>query len=192
MNSPQNQIPMLKTHLNERDAYRALFAFGGALSGLDPAQVSNIAAAIANARLFADESCENAKTEESGGCQGGGGGLMPKKRASIFERRCDWTLKASHRRTEWIPKLRAASRCRLSLKPQTFQAASVAKHLNLQRNVLRGFIGPARRSVDAKATQETVDAMYTITDANSWLGLGYTLERAVEALQRELEVEKTS
>jgi chromosome partitioning protein len=49
------QIPMLKTHLNERDAYRALFAFGGTLSGLDTAQVSNIPAAIMNARLFTDE-----------------------------------------------------------------------------------------------------------------------------------------
>jgi chromosome partitioning protein len=29
----ENQIPMLKTHLYERDAYRAIFAFGGALSG---------------------------------------------------------------------------------------------------------------------------------------------------------------
>src|ERR1700683_5365666 len=28
-----NQIPMLNTQLNERDAYRALFAFGGTLSG---------------------------------------------------------------------------------------------------------------------------------------------------------------
>ena len=46
---------MLKTDLNERDAYRALFAFGGTLAGLDPTQVSNIAAAIVNARLFARE-----------------------------------------------------------------------------------------------------------------------------------------
>jgi chromosome partitioning protein len=50
-----NQVPMLKTHLNERDAYRALFAFGGTLSGLDPSQVSNIPAAILNARLFTTE-----------------------------------------------------------------------------------------------------------------------------------------
>ena len=50
-----NQIPMLNAQLNERDAYRALFAFGGTLSGLDPAQVSNIAAALLNARLFTQE-----------------------------------------------------------------------------------------------------------------------------------------
>jgi chromosome partitioning protein len=50
-----NQVPMLKAQLNERDAYRALFAFGGTLAGLDPSQVSNIAAAIMNARIFTTE-----------------------------------------------------------------------------------------------------------------------------------------
>ena len=50
-----DKTPMLKTDLNERDAYRALFAFGGTLSALDSSQVSNIAAAIVNARLFARE-----------------------------------------------------------------------------------------------------------------------------------------
>jgi chromosome partitioning protein len=50
-----SKIPMLKTDLNERDAYRALFAFGGTLSGLDPSQVSNIAAALLNARLLTQE-----------------------------------------------------------------------------------------------------------------------------------------
>jgi chromosome partitioning protein len=50
-----NQIPMFKTHLNEREAYRALFAFGGTLAGLDTTQVSNVTAAIMNARLYANE-----------------------------------------------------------------------------------------------------------------------------------------
>jgi chromosome partitioning protein len=50
-----NQIPMLRTHLNERDAYRALFAFGGTLAGLDTTQVSNVTAAIMNARVYANE-----------------------------------------------------------------------------------------------------------------------------------------
>lgn len=50
-----NDIPMLKTHLNEREAYRALFAFGGTLAGLDTSQVSNVAAAIMNARIYTNE-----------------------------------------------------------------------------------------------------------------------------------------
>jgi chromosome partitioning protein len=51
----QRKIPMLETQLHERDAYRALFAYGGTLSGLDPAQVPNIPAAILNAHNYTRE-----------------------------------------------------------------------------------------------------------------------------------------
>jgi len=40
-----------------------------------------------------------------------------------------------------------------------------------------------------KASSETVDAFYLITEKQNWV-LGETLERAVEALQRELEKSK--
>ncbi len=39
---------------------------------------------------------------------------------------------------------------------------------------------------NVKAQRETVDAVYAITEAQGWV-LGYTLQRAVEALQRELK-----
>lgn len=51
----KNQIPILKTQIHEREAYRAIFAFGGTLAGLDPAQVTNISSAMANAHTFAAE-----------------------------------------------------------------------------------------------------------------------------------------
>lgn len=51
----QANIPVFDTQIHERDAYRAIFAFGGTLSGLDPAQVTNIKAATGNARAFAAE-----------------------------------------------------------------------------------------------------------------------------------------
>jgi chromosome partitioning protein len=51
----QNDIPMLGTQIHERDAYRAVFSFGGTLSGLDPSQVTNIKTAASNARSFAAE-----------------------------------------------------------------------------------------------------------------------------------------
>jgi chromosome partitioning protein len=51
----ERKIPVLTTQLIEREAYRALFAFGGTLSSLDAAQVSNISAAIMNARIFSNE-----------------------------------------------------------------------------------------------------------------------------------------
>src|SRR5580658_6216474 len=51
----ENKIPMFGCQIHEREAYRAVFAFGGTLTGLDPAQVANLPAAKANARAFAGE-----------------------------------------------------------------------------------------------------------------------------------------
>lgn len=48
-------IDMFETSIVERAAYRDLFDYGGTLSGLDPAQTSNLDKAIANARDFAGE-----------------------------------------------------------------------------------------------------------------------------------------
>lgn len=39
---------------------------------------------------------------------------------------------------------------------------------------------------NAKAAQSTIDRFYALCDQNGWV-LGYTLERAVEALERELK-----
>src|ERR1700733_485628 len=57
----QNQVPMFGCQIHEREAYRALFAFGGSLAGLDPAQVANLPAARLNARMFAGEVIETLK-----------------------------------------------------------------------------------------------------------------------------------
>lgn len=51
----RHDVTVLKTQLHERDAFKALFSFGGTLSGLDPAQVSGRKAAIANARAYSAE-----------------------------------------------------------------------------------------------------------------------------------------
>jgi chromosome partitioning protein len=48
-------IPVLGAALHERDAYRAIFSFGGTLSSLKPDLVRNIPAAIGNAREFMAE-----------------------------------------------------------------------------------------------------------------------------------------
>jgi chromosome partitioning protein len=56
-----NEVPTFETQLHERDAYRALFAFGGTLTGLDPTQVANIPAAILNAHNFTREVVELVK-----------------------------------------------------------------------------------------------------------------------------------
>ena len=63
----KHEIRSFRTHIHEREAYRALFSFGGSLQSLDPRQVSNLAAAITNAREFASEvvSILRAEAEES-------------------------------------------------------------------------------------------------------------------------------
>jgi chromosome partitioning protein len=48
-------VRILETQMHERDAFRAIFSFGGSLSDLDRSQVGNVPAAIANARAFAAE-----------------------------------------------------------------------------------------------------------------------------------------
>jgi len=43
--------------------------------------------------------------------------------------------------------------------------------------------------LNLKASQETVDAFYAISDKNDWV-LGETLEMAIQSLQRELQLKK--
>jgi chromosome partitioning protein len=51
----KQEVPMFDVQIHERETYRAIFAFGGSLTGLDSTQVSNLPAAINNARIFAAE-----------------------------------------------------------------------------------------------------------------------------------------
>ena len=48
-------VRAFQVHIHEREAYRALFSFGGTLESLNRQSVSNLDAAIMNARAFAGE-----------------------------------------------------------------------------------------------------------------------------------------
>jgi chromosome partitioning protein len=48
-------IRCFQTQIHERDAYKALFSFGGTLEALKPGDVRNLDMAIGNARAFAGE-----------------------------------------------------------------------------------------------------------------------------------------
>jgi chromosome partitioning protein len=48
-------VRAFETQIHEREAYRALFSFGGTLEALKPEYVSNLDMAIVNARAFAGE-----------------------------------------------------------------------------------------------------------------------------------------
>jgi chromosome partitioning protein len=51
----RNEVPILGTQMHEREAFRAIFSFGGTLQGLSPGQVSGLDAAVKNAQALAAE-----------------------------------------------------------------------------------------------------------------------------------------
>ncbi len=119
---------------------------------------------------------------------------MAKERASVFGDAVDLDLK------DFAPKKKVDAKA-----PSREQVQAVAEAANFpsrqasaqtpkppKKRAPRIYRTGRNVQFSAKATQETVDAIYAITDANPGWVLGYTLERAVEALQRELEVEKSS
>jgi chromosome partitioning protein len=57
-------IPLFGTALYERDAFRAIFSFGGTLSDLDPRAVSNVSSAINTARQFTAETVALLKQQQ--------------------------------------------------------------------------------------------------------------------------------
>ena len=48
-------VPILETQMHEREAFRAIFSFGGTVESLRPDQVGGLEAAVKNARAFAAE-----------------------------------------------------------------------------------------------------------------------------------------
>lgn len=63
-------VPMFRTQMNEREAFRALFSFGGTLETLNPDQVANLDKAIANARAFAGEAVDMLRNAAGEGAEG--------------------------------------------------------------------------------------------------------------------------
>ena len=62
----KNGIRSFRTHLHEREAFRALFSFGGCLESLDARQVGGLDNAIANAREYATEFVQMIRPVEKG------------------------------------------------------------------------------------------------------------------------------
>ncbi|WP_438852480.1 ParA family protein [Brevundimonas nasdae] len=58
-----NGVQYFQTHLHEREAFRAMFSFGGSLMDLDSSQVSNRAKAVENAQRLAAEVLQLLKEE---------------------------------------------------------------------------------------------------------------------------------
>lgn len=60
----QHNVDIFTAQLIERDAFRAIFSFGGTLHELEDSQVSNLKAARANAHAFAAEVIEKLRLTE--------------------------------------------------------------------------------------------------------------------------------
>ena len=59
-------IPVLETELNERDAFKAVFAFRQTLDGLNPKEVPNLDKAKMNVLKFVEEVAARLQAEEGG------------------------------------------------------------------------------------------------------------------------------
>jgi hypothetical protein len=117
---------------------------------------------------------------------------MNKSRASFFEDVPDVDV------SDFAPKARVDTQA-----PTQAQVKAVAEAANFPSRQAAPPVSPKpskKRTVriyrtgrnvqfNSKVSQETCDAIYAVTDGNKWV-LGYTLERAIAALQRELELEK--
>ena len=113
------------------------------------------------------------------------------KRASIFEDVLELDV------SDFSPKKRSDTKA-----PTPEQVRAVAEAANFpSREASRapakaaikrpGRVHRTGRNVqfNIKASQEAVEAFYAVTDAHPGWVLGYTLERAIAALKRELESE---
>ena len=65
----QSGIKVFGTQIHEREAYRAIFSFGGPVSDLDRGQANNVPAAIVNARAFAAEALALLKAADMPACK---------------------------------------------------------------------------------------------------------------------------
>jgi len=119
------------------------------------------------------------------------------KRASIFAGDSDLDVSGFAPKTKTESSAPAADHVRAVSQSANFksrepQAPKIETPLKADAAPKR----PARRyrtgrnvQFNVKAQREIVDAVYAITEDQGWV-LGYTLQRAVEALQRELKQHK--
>jgi len=121
---------------------------------------------------------------------------MVKERASIFDEVAE--LDVSGFEPKSIPDKSAPAKeeVRAVAEAANFPSreakpAKVAKAAEEPPRAPRRYRTGRNIQLNLKASRETLDVFYAISDANGWV-LGETLERAVEALQKELERDKRS
>ncbi len=116
---------------------------------------------------------------------------MSKTRASIFEDEDTGTLDvASFTPKTVVGKAPPVEQIRAVAEAANFKsrepASEKAPQADKQKRPPRQYRTGRNVQFNVKALAETVNEFYAITDKQGWV-LGYTLQRAVEALQRELK-----
>lgn len=119
---------------------------------------------------------------------------MTKPRASIFEEPEEldvsgFTTKSTPDITAPAPEEVRAVAEAANFRSREAKVAKPAKPAAPTKRPPRRYRTGRNVQLNLKASQETVDSFYELTDANHWV-LGETLERAIGALQRELKKEK--
>ena len=112
---------------------------------------------------------------------------MPKPRASIFEESPHLDMGGFAPKTAIDTNAPAAEKVRAVAEAAQFRSreGAPAKPATESKRAARRYRTGRNVQFNVKALQETVDAFYAVSETQGWV-LGYTLERAMEALQREL------
>ena len=112
---------------------------------------------------------------------------MSKLRASIFESEAEIDVAAFSPKTAIDVKAPAAEQVRAVAEAAHFRSreAPAPKPKEPPKRAARRYRTGRNVQFNVKALKETVDVFYAVTESQNWV-LGYTLQRAIEALQREL------
>jgi len=116
--------------------------------------------------------------------------MTTKTRASIFsnDESAGLDVGSFAPKTAIDAKAPAAEQVRAVAQAANFSSRepAAAKSSAKSKREIRRYRTGRNVQFNIKAMQDTVDAFYALTDAQGWV-LGFTLQRAVEALQRELK-----
>jgi hypothetical protein len=114
---------------------------------------------------------------------------MVKQRVSIFDVGEQLDVSSFAPKTKTDSSAPAAEQVRAVSQSAQFRSreAPTPKSEIPSKRTVRRYRTGRNVQFNVKASKETVDAFYAVTEAQQGWVLGYTLQRAIEALQRELK-----
>lgn len=114
---------------------------------------------------------------------------MGKGRASVFDDTEDAIDLSTFVPTPDVPQAPTQEQVRAVSEAANFPSRERPKAAPKPKREPRRYRTGRNVQFNAKASQATVDRFYALCDATGWV-MGYTLERAVEALENELKKQK--